>query len=107
MALAERIGHTLIIADSFKLSAIVIAPTGPYSVPGTVLSLKNLNSVSKAFGVGKHIGCQRGQFGVKVARQMAAAYRHFLNPPHRLDWDWVTSRQKSICYDDWKQVATR
>lgn len=43
----------------------------------------------------------------EVARQMAAAYRHFLNPPHRLDWEWVTSRQKSICYDGKKQVVTR
>ena len=32
----------------------------------------------------------------EVSRQMAAAYRHFLNPSHRLDWEWVTSRQKSI-----------
>lgn len=43
----------------------------------------------------------------EVARQMAAAYRHFLNPPHRLDWEWVTGRQKSICYDGKKQVVTR
>lgn len=41
----------------------------------------------------------------EVARQMAAAYRHFLNPPHRLDWDWVTSRQKAICYDGKRQVV--
>ncbi len=39
------------------------------------------------------------------ARQMAAAYPHFLNPPHRLDWDWVASRQESICYDGKKQVV--
>ena len=41
----------------------------------------------------------------EAARQMAAAYRHYLNPPHRLDWDWVAVRQKSICYDGQKQVV--
>ncbi len=41
----------------------------------------------------------------EVARQMAAAYRHFLNPPHRLDWDWVISRQKGICYDGKRLVV--
>lgn len=39
------------------------------------------------------------------ARQMAAAYRRFLEPPHRLDWDWVTSRQRTICYDGDRQVV--
>lgn len=35
----------------------------------------------------------------EAARQMAAAYRHYLDPPHRLDWDFVVERQKAICYD--------
>ena len=35
----------------------------------------------------------------EAARQMAAAYRHYLNPPHRLDWGHVIERQKSISYD--------
>ena len=39
------------------------------------------------------------------ARQMAAAYRHYLNPPHRLNWDWVADRQRSICYDGSKRVV--
>lgn len=39
------------------------------------------------------------------ARQMAAAYRHYLEPPHRLNWDVVIERQKAICYDGSKQVA--
>ena len=30
------------------------------------------------------------------ARQMAAAYRHYLNPPHRMDWDMVAKRQLAI-----------
>ena len=41
----------------------------------------------------------------EAARQMAAAYRHLLDPPHRLDWDFVTDRHLSICYDGKKQVA--
>jgi O-acetyl-ADP-ribose deacetylase (regulator of RNase III) len=41
----------------------------------------------------------------EAARQMAAAYRHFLEPPHRLDWDFVAERQRSICYDGSRQVA--
>jgi O-acetyl-ADP-ribose deacetylase (regulator of RNase III) len=41
----------------------------------------------------------------EAARQMAAAYRHFLEPPHRLDWDFVAQRQRSICYDGSRQVV--
>ncbi|MDB5310372.1 MAG: RNase inhibitor [Gemmataceae bacterium] len=41
----------------------------------------------------------------EAARQMAAAYRHYLKPPHRLDWDVVVERHKAICYDGGKQVA--
>lgn len=38
------------------------------------------------------------------ARQMAVAYRHYLSPPHRLDWDAVIERQKAIAYDGNRQV---
>ena len=41
----------------------------------------------------------------EAARQMAVAYRHFLEPPHRLDWDFVTERQLAICYDGKRQVV--
>lgn len=41
----------------------------------------------------------------EAARQMAAAYRHYLHPPNRLDWDTVIDRQKAICYDFDRQVA--
>ncbi|MDB5344798.1 MAG: RNase inhibitor [Schlesneria sp.] len=41
----------------------------------------------------------------EVARQMAAAYRHYLDPPHRLDWDTVISRHKAISYDGNRQVV--
>lgn len=40
----------------------------------------------------------------EAARQMAVAYRHFLEPPHRLDWDFVAQRQLAICYDGKRQV---
>lgn len=41
----------------------------------------------------------------EVARQMAAAYRHYLNPPHRMNWDMVANRQRSIHYDGARQVS--
>ena len=41
----------------------------------------------------------------EAARQMAAAYKHYLDPPHRLNWDVVTDRHVAICYDGNRQVA--
>jgi O-acetyl-ADP-ribose deacetylase (regulator of RNase III) len=41
----------------------------------------------------------------EAARQMAAAYRHFLEPPQSLDWDFVVERQRAICYDGGRQVV--
>jgi O-acetyl-ADP-ribose deacetylase (regulator of RNase III) len=41
----------------------------------------------------------------EAARQMAAAYRHYRDPPHSLDWDFVVERQKAIHYDGGKQVS--
>jgi O-acetyl-ADP-ribose deacetylase (regulator of RNase III) len=42
----------------------------------------------------------------EAARQMAAAYRHYLQPPHRLDWDCVIERHKIIDYDGTKRVIS-
>lgn len=41
----------------------------------------------------------------EAARQMAAAWRHYLDPPHRLDWDFVVERNRSIHYDGGRQVS--
>ena len=41
----------------------------------------------------------------EAARQMAAAYRHYLEPPHRLDWDFVVERHRSVTYDGDRQVV--
>lgn len=41
----------------------------------------------------------------EAARQMAVAWRHFREPPHRLDWDFVARRQRAICYDEGRQVV--
>ncbi len=41
----------------------------------------------------------------EAARQMAVAYRHYLEPPHKLDWDFVAERQKAIHDDGRKQVS--
>ncbi|MDB4766704.1 macro domain-containing protein [bacterium] len=41
----------------------------------------------------------------EVARQMAVAYRHYLSPPPRMNWDMVANRQRSIHYDGKTQVS--
>lgn len=41
----------------------------------------------------------------EVARQMAAAYGHYLSPPHRMDWDMVIQRSKTIAYDGGRKVV--
>jgi len=41
----------------------------------------------------------------EAARQMAAAYKHYLDPPYHLDWDLVAERQKAICYHGNKCVV--
>ncbi len=35
----------------------------------------------------------------EAARQMAAAYRAYLDPPHRLDWDVAMARHKLVAFD--------
>jgi O-acetyl-ADP-ribose deacetylase (regulator of RNase III) len=42
----------------------------------------------------------------EAARQMAAAYRHYLNPPTHLDWDVVTARHVAIIYDGDRRVVS-
>ncbi|TWT32772.1 macro domain-containing protein [Blastopirellula retiformator] len=52
------------------------------------------------------MGCGFGGVSFSEAgRQMAAAYRNYLEPPHRFDWDMVARRQKQICYDGSRQVV--
>lgn len=41
----------------------------------------------------------------EAARQMATAWRSYLEPPHRLDWDFVVERHRAICYDGGRQVV--
>ncbi|MCR9201157.1 MAG: macro domain-containing protein [Planctomycetaceae bacterium] len=41
----------------------------------------------------------------EVARQMAAAYDHYLRPPHRMEWAMVTRREKAIAYDSGRRVV--
>lgn len=40
----------------------------------------------------------------EAARQMALAYANYLEPPHRLDWTWVTERHRKLCYVDGKKI---
>ncbi|MCA9039378.1 MAG: macro domain-containing protein [Planctomycetaceae bacterium] len=40
------------------------------------------------------------------ARQMAVAFEHFLNLPHRTpDWEWVAARQRKIFYDGSRRMC--
>lgn len=41
----------------------------------------------------------------EAARQMAAAYRFYLDPPHRLDWDAALQRHKAVGFDGPNRVA--
>ncbi|MEM7233633.1 MAG: macro domain-containing protein [Planctomycetota bacterium] len=41
----------------------------------------------------------------EAARQMAAAYRHYLHPPHRQSWEHVVERELAIHYDGKQRVA--
>lgn len=41
----------------------------------------------------------------EAARQMAVAYRYFLEPAHRLDWETVTARHRAIVYDGANRVV--
>ena len=36
---------------------------------------------------------------------MTAAYRHFLNPPFRMEGEFVAERQLAICYEGKRQVV--
>lgn len=42
---------------------------------------------------------------LEAARQMAAAYRFYLDPPHRLDWDAALARHRTIGFDGPHRVA--
>lgn len=42
----------------------------------------------------------------ECARQMAVAYRNYLEPPHRLDWDTVILRHKTLSYDGDKRIVS-
>jgi O-acetyl-ADP-ribose deacetylase (regulator of RNase III) len=118
----QPVGTAFVVAtDDPRLPFIVHAPTMrvPGSISGTdkvyaatwaaLLAVRghNLSDARKirtialpAMGTG---------FGgvpfTEAARQMAAAYRHLLDPPRKLDWDVVTDRHKAICYDGDRQTA--
>ena len=118
----QPIGTAFVVAtDDPRLPFVVHAPTMrvPGSIAGTdkvyvatwaaLLAVQSHNQVSErkistvAFpAMGTGFG---GVPFTEAARQMATAYRHYLEPPHRLNWDVVADRQKAICYDGNRQVA--
>ena len=99
---------------------LVHAPTMrvPGSIEGTdkvyaatwaaLLAVYRHNAAARRDGTGGEIetvafpalGCGFGGVAPdESARQMAAAYRFYLRPPHRLNWDAAIERQKAIFYD--------
>jgi O-acetyl-ADP-ribose deacetylase (regulator of RNase III) len=42
----------------------------------------------------------------EAARQMALAWKHYLEPPTTLDWDTVIARHKALSYDGDKRVIS-
>ena len=65
-----------------------------------------LNRDSIKTAVFPAMGCGFGAVSYsESARQMAAAYRNYLNPPPRMNWDMVIHREKLISCDNGKQVA--
>ncbi|MBN1911913.1 MAG: macro domain-containing protein [Pirellulales bacterium] len=97
------------------------APT--MRVPGSIVQTDKVYSASWAAFVAVHrhnlqasrkietvvfpaMGCGFGGMTFnESARQMAVAYRHYLHPPHRIDWDFVAKRNKAISYDGKRQVV--
>ncbi len=118
----QPIGTAFVVAtDDPQLPFIIHAPT--MRVPGSIAGTDKVYIATWAalLAVQSHNqACEQkvstvafpamgtGFGGVpfsEAARQMAAAYRHYLEPPHRLNWDVVSERQKAICYDGNRQVA--
>ena len=118
----QPVGTAFIIAtDDPTLPFIAHAPTMrvPGNIEGTdkvysatwaaLLAIQSHNqSADRKIAVAAIPAMGTGFGGVpfgEAARQMAVAYRHFLEPPHRIDWDFVARRQLAICYDGKKQVV--
>lgn len=73
-----------------------------------LLAIQAHNVVSEQIEVVAFPALGTGFGGVsfdEAARQMAAAYRHYLEPPHQLDWDFVIDRHRAISYDGKRQVV--
>ena len=118
----QPIGTAFVVeTGDLPLPFVVHAPTMrvPGSIAGTdkvyvatwaaLLAIQAHNQLSEAKIATVAFPAMGTGFGgvpfSEAARQMAAAYRHYLEPPHRLNWDTVTERHKAICYDGPKQVA--
>jgi O-acetyl-ADP-ribose deacetylase (regulator of RNase III) len=117
----QPVGTAFIIeTDDPALPFLAHAPTMrvPGNIEGTdkvysatwaaLLAIQAHNqSVDRKIAVAAFPAMGTGFGGVpfdEAARQMAVAYRHFLEPPHRIDWDFVAQRQLAICYDGKRQV---
>ena len=118
----QPVGTALILpTDHYSIPFIAHAPTMrvPGSIEGTdkvysatwaaLLAIQAHNqTATQKIEVAAFPAMGTGFGGVpfgEAARQMAVAYRHYLEPPHRLDWDFVTEPHLAICYDGGRQVA--
>ena len=118
----QPVGTALVVPTGHPaIPFLAHAPTMrvPGSIEGTdkvynatwaaLLAIHAHNRVSRAADRGGGLPGDGDGFGGmpygEAARQMAAAYRHYREPPHRLDWDFVVERQKAIHYDGGKQVS--
>lgn len=118
----QSVGTAFIVETGDDQRPYVIhAPT--MRVPGNIVGTDHIYLATWAalIAVARHnVTCDRkietvafpamgtGFGGVQfdeAARQMAAAYEHYLSPPHRLDWDAVIDRHKRIAYDGERQVV--
>jgi O-acetyl-ADP-ribose deacetylase (regulator of RNase III) len=118
----QPIGTAFVVATNHsKIPFVAHAPT--MRVPGDIQGTDKVYSATWAalLAIHAHNVAQEQKISIvampamgtgfggmpfdEAARQMAAAYRHYLEPPHRLDWDFVADRHKAICYDGDEQVA--
>jgi O-acetyl-ADP-ribose deacetylase (regulator of RNase III) len=118
----QPVGTAFVIASEYPaIPFLVHAPT--MRVPGSIEGTEKVYAATWAalLAIGAHNATAErkietaafpamgtGFGGVpfdEAARQMAVAYRYYLEPPHRLDWDVVTERHRAICYDGPNRVV--
>lgn len=112
--LGEQPIGTSLIVETGHTKHPYIAHTPTMRIPMTIARTDNVYTAMWAMLLAVHrhnqssdnpiqsvacpgLGTATGMVPVEeAARQMAAAYRHFLSPPKRIDWNFATGRQAAI-----------